>query len=187
MNVYDFDKTIYKRDSTADFFFFTLRRHPKAIASVPVIIGAFVRYYILKRGTKTQFKEKLYRFLKYTDVKSEVRIFWQKNIKDIKRVYLNRRKKDDVVISASPEFLIKPVCEMLGVNNVIASRVDPFTGAYDGENCHGSEKVRRFREDYPAAEIDEFFSDSYSDAPLARLARRAYIVRREELTPWIFK
>ena len=29
MNVYDFDKTIYDGDSTADFYLFSLRRHKK--------------------------------------------------------------------------------------------------------------------------------------------------------------
>ena len=28
MNVYDFDKTIYKGDSTLDFYFFCLRKKP---------------------------------------------------------------------------------------------------------------------------------------------------------------
>ena len=32
--------------------------------------------------------------------------------------------------------------------------------------------------------IDEFYSDSLSDAPLANLAHRAYLVKGEDLFPW---
>ena len=35
MNVYDFDKTIYRGDSTKDFYFFLLRRHPVLIRYLP--------------------------------------------------------------------------------------------------------------------------------------------------------
>ena len=67
---------------------------------------------------------------------------------------------------------------------LIASRVDPHTGATDGFNCHGAEKVRRFREAYPDAEVEEFCSASHSDAPMAALAARAWLIRGGKKTPW---
>ncbi len=45
------------------------------------------------------------------------------------------RKEDDVIISASPEFLLRPICNRLGIRHLIASRVDARSGAYDGQNC----------------------------------------------------
>ena len=35
MNVYDFDKTIYDGDSTADFYIFSLKRHKKILLLAP--------------------------------------------------------------------------------------------------------------------------------------------------------
>ena len=35
MNVYDFDKTIYGGDSTADFYLFSLKRHKKSSFLLP--------------------------------------------------------------------------------------------------------------------------------------------------------
>ena len=64
--------------------------------------------------------------------------------------------------------------------------MDSRTGKYTGINCHGKEKVRRFREEYPDAVIDSFYSDSYSDTPLAEEAKEAFIVKGEELLPWVF-
>ena len=90
---------------------------------------------------------------------------------------------DDLVISASPEFLLKPLEETLHIT-VIASRVSPIDGKTTGENCYHAEKVRRFREQYPDGTIEEFYSDSYSDEPLALLAEKAYIVDGETLIDW---
>ena len=65
----------------------------------------------------------------------------------------------------------------------MGSPVDRHTGRFSGLNCHGEEKVRRFREVFPEVQIDEFYSDSHSDAPLAALAKRAWLVRGDERIP----
>ena len=46
MNVYDFDKTIYDGDSTADFYIFSLKRHKKILLLAPSLIGAFLKFYV---------------------------------------------------------------------------------------------------------------------------------------------
>ena len=66
----------------------------------------------------------------------------------------------------------------------MGSPVDKHTGRYSGPNCHGAEKVRRFRQRFPDARIDGFFSDSLSDSPLAELARSAWLVQGDRLLPW---
>ena len=184
MNAYDFDKTIYAGDSTADFYLFSLKRHPRILMLTPALLASVTRYYVLKRGTKTQFKEVMYRFLRYCDTERDVKDFWDKSQAKIKRYYLAQQKPDDVIISASPEFLLQPICKKLGISNLIASRVDPKTGIYTGENCHGKEKVRRFREIFPDAQIEEFYSDSHSDDPLAEIAQKAFMVNGERRFEW---
>ncbi len=183
MNVFDFDNTIYRGDSTADFVKYCMMRHPKALLYLPYIGWVSLRYYAFHKGTKTQFKEKMYRFLKACDTDADVESFWQKKRGNIKAFYGDIHRDDDVIISASPEFLLKPLEKLLNFN-VIASRVSPVDGTTTGENCYHEEKVRRFSEQYPNAEIDEFYSDSYSDEPLALLAKKAFIVEGETLKPW---
>lgn len=55
-----------------------------------------------------------------------------------------------VVVSASPEVYVGPAGRLLGVDGVIATRLEVsdgmLTGRYEGANCRGEEKVRRFRE-----------------------------------------
>ena len=183
MNVFDFDNTIFDGDSTVRFFLFAAKKHPKTLCWLPKIAVYSIRYYTLHIGTKTQFKEKMYSFLKSCDTERDVELFWDNNIDRIKSFYRDISRDDDVIISASPEFLLKPLEKRLNVT-VIASRVSPEDGLTTGENCYNEEKVRRFREAYPDSEIDCFYSDSYADEPLAKIAKKAYIVHGESVEPW---
>lgn len=184
MNVYDFDKTIYDGDSTTDFIFWCLRKKPQLSFSLLPGAVAFGGY-LIKLCQKTYFKEKFYRFLlRVPHVEQWVEEFWEEQIENIKEWYLLRKAEDDLIISASPEFLLRPVCNRLKIQHLLASRVDKDTGMYYGTNCHGEEKVRRLRAAYPSAVIHEFYSDSLSDAPLANLAKRAYLVKGDHLFPW---
>lgn len=184
MNIYDFDETIYDSDSTKDFYFYCLRKYPKLLLSVPAMAWAFFMY-ILGVKTKTQFKEIMYRFLRYVpSIDEALTDFWNKNECKIKQWYKDRQKSDDIIISASPEFLLEPICKRLGIKTLLASKVDKFTGKYDGENCWGEEKVKRLYEIAPDAVCEEFYSDSLSDTPLAKIAHKAMIIRGEELVEW---
>ena len=184
MNIYDFDETIYDSDSTKDFYFYCLKKYPKILLSVPIMAWTFFLY-ILGVKTKTQFKEKMYRFLTYVpDIDSALNDFWNVNEHKVKSWYKDRQKDDDIIISASPEFLLKLICERLGIKNLMASKVDKHTGLYDGENCWGEEKVKRLYEKFPNAKCEEFYSDSLSDTPLAELADKAMIIRGNELIEW---
>lgn len=189
MNAYDFDKTIYDGDSTADFYKYTFFKYPKTRKYLFVTAWAFLLY-IIGYYTKTEFKERMYSFLKgIPDINEALQFFWNSHINNIKQYYLNGHLDDDMVISASPEFLLKPICEKLGIKYLIASRVDPITGKYTGENCYGEEKVKRLEEYMPDYNLNEFYSDSLSDDPVGVLAKQSYIVcgekiiKREEYNP----
>ena len=184
MKVYDFDNTIYRGDSTAHFYFYCLGRRPKMLKHLPATALAFLRY---RFGaiTKTQFKETLYRFLQCVeDMDAFVADFWQGHKKNIKQWYLDSKEPTDVVISASPYFLLEGICGELGVECLMASNVDKIGGKYNGINCHGKEKVRRFYEKYPEGEIEEFYSDSRSDDPLAQISKAAFLVKGDKIIKW---
>ena len=186
MNVFDFDKTIFHGDSTAKFYKYCIVKYPKILKHLPSMACAFAGYYVFKKGTKTQCKEVFYRFLKeIPDVDKAVENFWEKNYDGIFDWYKKIRNDSDIVISASPEFLLEGVCKKLGVAKMMASVVDKNTGKYCGENCHGEEKVRRFYEYIPDGEIDEFYSDSISDLPLAKISQKAFVITpKGEVKDW---
>lgn len=184
MNVYDFDGTLYRGDSSLDFCLYVLRKKPFVIGTLPDLVLAWIRYRN-HQISKTAFKERIFSFLPCIETVSLVKTFWDTYEKNIMEWYPSRQQEDDMIISASPEFLIKPIAQRLGIRYVIASRVDPQTGKFNGLNCHDEEKVKRLYEEFPNAVIDDFYSDSLSDLPLARIAKRAYFVRRGKPEKWI--
>lgn len=185
MNVYDFDKTIYAGDCSVDFFLHSLRRHPSMVLMGPRMAWAALRY---KAGAigKTQMKEVFFSFLKKWPATPEaIEEFWDGHIAGVRPIYFEVRRPGDLVITASPEFLVAPACARLGIRPPIGSRVDPMSGCFEGKNCHGEEKVRRLRAQEPEAHVETFWSDSRSDVPLAQIAEQAFLVRSDgTLVEW---
>lgn len=185
MNVYDFDGTIYEGDSTRDFWKFSVKRHPACLKTLPVSLfwGAG---YGLKLVDRDKFKSHFYPFLALIpDIDEEIKIFWETHEKNIMTWYREAQRPDDLIMSASPQFLLDPVSEMLGVR-IIASPVDKHTGKLLGPNNHGERKCRRFDEAYPGNSIDNFYSDAHTDDPLAKRAKQAFLTRHGKQKPWKF-
>lgn len=185
MNVYDFDETVFQPDSSACFIRFCLRHYPRAVSrALPRALLPFLIY--LKNGKQDAkpLKEALFSFLNRIDnIDRVVEEFWRAHESGIEEWYLKQKRPDDLIISASPEFLLKPIAEKLGVS-LIATPMNPYTGKIQGKNCHDQEKVRRFLEQYSADSIEEFYSDSFSDSPMASLAQQAFFVKGNEYMPW---
>lgn len=184
MNVYDFDKTIFKGDSTLDFYFFCIKKNPSLLRYVWIQIFALVKY-VIGFITKTDFKQDFFCFLNgIKDIDGFINEFWKMNESKIQEWYLLQKKPDDVIISASPEFLLKPLCEKLNISSLIASQVDKKTGLFLGKNCYGIEKVKRFHEVFPYETVENFYSDSLSDDPFANISNNAYVISKNKRIPW---
>ena len=182
MNIYDFDGTIYDGDSSIDFFKYCLKRKKKIILLIPRIILSFILY-MLKIKNKEYFKGTFFSFLKYfDDVDIIVDDFWTLNDHKIKEFYLNQKKNNDIIISASPFFLLEPIAKLYNFK-LIATNVDKKTGIIMGNNCHGQEKVNRLQKEN-INNCDNFYSDSLSDLPVAKISNKAYIVSGENIIPW---
>ncbi len=86
-----------------------------------------------------------------------------------------------VIVSASPEVLLRPVAGALQVD-LVATRLHAadgvLTGKLDGDNCWGPEKLRRL-EDHVAApfELIAAYGDSRGDRELLDAARTAFFRR----------
>ena len=179
INSYDFDKTIYDGDSSADFYKYCLKKNKKVLLQAPVQLWGTILY-VLKITDKTRFKERVFSFLKrIDDVDLYVEDFWKDHLKNIKKWYLDQKDKTDVIISASPEFLLKPLEKKLKVN-VIASRVDKKTGKFLSKNCHDYDKSKRYEELYNK-KIKAFYSDSIkADRAMLEYAKEAYLVTKDK-------
>jgi phosphoserine phosphatase len=130
-------------------------------------------------------KEKFYGLLKYVDdIDNHVENFWNTHEKNIMTYYKDKKDhSNDVIISASPEFLLKPISKRLKVKYLIASRVDKQTGKTTGLNCHDVEKVKRLNDVFDDYLVLETYTDSIkSDTPILMLANRQYLVKHNKVT-----
>ena len=183
INIYDFDKTIYDGDSSIDFYKFCLKKKKTLIIRVfPFLFHFFLHR--LSLISKEKLKSSFFSFLtKFDDIDILVDDFWLKNTGKIKEFYLNKDHSKDVIITASPEFLIKPVADKLNVKCLIGSVVDKKTGAFLSKNCKGIEKVNRLYDKFNKdIKVINVYSDSYSDTPIFDLGKNNYLVRGEDIT-----
>ena len=184
MNVYDFDGTIYRHDTTVRFYLYCLRRYPRVLRRWPVAFGGAWRY-VTGRLDKTGAKQVFLSFLRdIPDPGAELERFWDREISNIHKWYVSARRDDDLIVTASPEAFVRPALRRLGVESLIGSPVDMRTGRYSGVNCDGAHKVEAFRRAKGSARVNRFYSDSRNDAPMASLADEAYRVKGERILPW---
>jgi len=184
MNVYDFDNTIYDGESSFDFFLFCMKKNKRFLRILPLILYKMVKYKMciitieeLIRNAETYAMEF---FNTFPDLNEMIKEFWDLRMDRIKPYYKKQQKDDDLVISASPDFLLSEVCERLGIKNCICTRVNSSTGKVEAL-CFRSNKVDLFYKEFPDGVIDNFYTDSRNDKPLIKISNAAYIVKGNKI------
>lgn len=178
MNLYDFDKTIYAKDSSIEFLFFALKHQTRLVLPSFLKFMVVFALYKIKIVPKIKAKEAMFSFLpKIKTPEKLIQQFWEHKSLDV--WYLKQQKDDDVIISASPRFLITPILHKNNINHIIASEVDLKTGKFLSNNCYGEEKARRFNTKYHSCVVESAYSDSLSDRPMLDLAEKSYLISRK--------
>lgn len=183
MNVYDFDKTIFYPDSSWTFCRYLAKKYPAVfIDSLWTIAKGF--FLTAKTGEPSFYKEAAFSMVSYIpDIDKLVEQFWIDNEYRLLPWYGKQKMPDDVIVSAGPEFLLRPICDKIGVR-LIATPMDRHSGRITGVNNSGKEKEKRFRAEFPGEMIDSFYSDSLRDAPLAKMSHTAFLVKNGKILPW---
>ena len=184
MNVYDFDNTIYRGESGVDLFLSYLKKDPRLLVKLPWAIGCILKYKAGKMslddvmdkyaGVVEGFAQSI------EDIESDVVDFWDKNSSKIKSFYLKQRKDDDIIISACLDVVLEEICRRLNIKHYVGSKTD-LESMKLVSFCFRENKVKAFREKFPDAEIDNFYTDSLNDQPMIDLARNAYLVKGDKL------
>lgn len=181
MNVYDFDGTIFPKDCSIDFCIWCMNRHPKMwFTFFPKVITNLV---LRKLGkiNESQMQLQFFRYLtRIDDFDEQIELYWDKNEKNIATWYLAQKNSDDLIISASPDCIIGPIAKRLGVN-FMASEFDREFGVFTNNLMYAREKAK-YIFDHGFPKIDNFYSDSLADTPLALCAEKAYLVKNNAST-----
>ena len=185
MNLYDFDGTIYPTNCTVEFFLWCMNRHPKLLFT---FLPKMSKYFALNRLGKMPEYLMYRNFLGFLrmidDVEEQIERYWDKNEKKIASWYLSQKKDDDLIISASPTCIINPIAKRLGVK-CVATEYNIKYGVFVNDFMYAKEKsVYIMEHGFPV--IDNFYSDSLSDTPIALCAEKAHLVsnRATKISDW---
>lgn len=186
MNVYDFDGTIYDGESSVEFILEYMKHDIKILKYVPLLAKAIIKY---QKGQITfddflnNYASKVTEFFSENnvDVMPLVEGFWDKHEKQIKPFYAHVHRDDDVIITASPEFMMRDICGRIGVKHLIATDFDIKTGEVK-KACFREGKIPCFKEAFPNGVIDDFYTDSMNDEFLFPLAKRVFMVKKHKIT-----
>ena len=185
MNVYDFDGTIYAGDAIVGFAFYCMDRQPALwFTFFPRALWWLILY---KRGkmTRAAMMRKFFSFLgKVRDLDGKIEKFWDKNQHRIAAWYLKQKREDDLIITASPACVISPMTKRLNVR-LAATEYDPESGVFLDNLMYAKGKARcMIDQGFPV--IDNFYSDSLADTPIALCAEKAHFVtdRARKVGDW---
>lgn len=176
MNCFDFDKTIYKYDSAVRLYFFYLKKFPFRILGIFRVFALFFLKCLGFISTK-RFKEKFFYFIKkINNIDEFINEFWKIENHNMVKSVVEQIRSGDVVISASPSFLVEPAIKMINDKVVVfATNMNKSTSLIDGENIKGKEKVKLLNEN-GYVKFDAVYTDSLSDFPILDMADNKYIV-----------
>lgn len=189
--LFDIDKTIIKGDSMFKLLEYTLKKYPKSILGVLLLVVKLFKYKLGLINTKIA-KENMFYTLKYLN-EDDLYDFYKQVLK--KSIYCEAENKMKelysqnykiILISASPECYLKYFEEEEFIDFVIGTRLykegNRFINKIIGENCKGEEKVKRINEYLKKLDIiidkenSVAFSDSLSDIPMFNLVNKAYLI-----------
>lgn len=171
VDIYDFDKTLVPFDSGSLFMGYCLIHYPWTVITLPLqAIGGLLA--LLGIIDFTAYKKICFCFVALIPLDKAVKGFWQRHEKQLHKWFLEKERYS-VVISASPDFLLKGIKDKFEIDTLICTRHNEKTGAIIGKNCRDEEKVRRFYELFDKNEIEvcDVYSDSLNhDKPIFSLA-----------------
>lgn len=181
MNVYDFDGTIFPTDCSIDFFVWCMKRHPKlCFTFAPKVVINLIKRKMGKMPEYLMQREFFCYLTLIDDFDEQIERYWDKNENKIAPWYLKQKRPDDLIISASPDCIIGPIANRLGVN-FVATEFNRKYGVFLNNLMYAQEKAR-YIFDHGFPKIDNFYSDSLADTPLVLCAEKAYLVKNKAQT-----
>ncbi len=193
LDVYDLDKTLINGDSNELWH--------KYLLELNILDNEFIKkdkelmdLYAegkLDMDTYLDFAVDALSVLSLSDIEALMPKFLEEKIKPIvhEEAYeLIANAKHKLIISATPEFVVQPISQMLGIDECVGMRLmvenDKYTSKYELPLSYKEGKVKCLKQWIREKNIDvekiAFYSDSINDLPLLEYAHEAYCVNPDE-------
>lgn len=185
VNVYDFDNTIYDGETLVDYILYFIRTDYKIWKYIPkLLLIAFkdkFNFFTFEQALHAyaSFLEGYY--VKLENPAENIVDFWNKNEKKIKPWYAQVQQDSDIIVSGTLDFILEEVAKRIGFRHYIGSEIDAKTGKFK-RLCFLENKVTSFRELFPDAEIENFYTDSMNDKAMMDIAEHVFLVKKDVIT-----
>ncbi|MGL5722859.1 MAG: HAD family hydrolase [Brevinema sp.] len=194
VSLYDFDRTIYARDTGTQIYFFMFKKKPWTIFYVPHLLAVSVLHlcHIISHDTWKNLMLLPMKRIPLDVWRRLVQEFWQESQKDFFPSVVQAMKEDKEkgmvvgVISASVELFLEPIQKLLQPDFIIGTPIvlkeNKIVNRLAGENCKMEAKVRYFHaymaKHYPNKQyiVHKMTSDSLHDLPLYEIAENQWVV-----------
>ena len=194
LSLYDFDKTIFRKDTGIEVLIHLFFRYPKTWIYLPYIMWGGVLY-LLKLIPTLKLKEIVFSPISlFSKEEWDVLIekFWDENKDKLFPLVIDQIQEDKKneyivgIVSASFEILLYPIMNivpadfLIGTTNATEDR--RLTSKIIGKNCKKEEKISRLhlymKDHYLDQEycVKKMYSDSLHDLALLELAETPYTV-----------
>jgi phosphatidylglycerophosphatase C len=189
--IFDFDKTIIRKDSMFLFVWYGIKKQPMTMIHLIRMIWNTVLYK-LKLITVERVKSSYFyiiRYMKESDLEQFYDTmlsphFYQEALSELK---INKQHGyHNIIVTASPHAYVKYMRKLPFVDEVIGTELERQHGNYTnhilGRNCKGEEKVTRINEYLQKAgfqidyEHSNAYSDSLCDMPIFQLVKNRYLI-----------
>lgn len=184
MKAFDFDDTLYRGESSIDYVLFMIKKNKKIILWIPKILFGLIQYKLCLIS-KEKIENQINDFLKFVikdkeEIANQVREFWEKFSRNLNQELINTITNDDVIITASPSFLIEGIKNRLGTANLICSEFDLDKKCVLYFNF-GENKVKKFYEVHGNSKIECFYTDSYNDKSMMDISDKVFLVKKRKI------
>lgn len=193
---FDFDGTLYLKDSFTGFIFYVLGRcyiFKKTVFLLPWINKYYLGLYSPPNMRKLIFKS-MFSAQEATRVFQAGEQYATSLVADLDPKLLAQLKQhqvlghDVVLVSASLNIYLAPLAKHLNIDLIsteVEKKLDILTGDYATADCSGIEKKNRIKQVYDLSDYDLIYAygNSFEDQEMLALADQAYLVGRDTKLP----
>ncbi|ENX58988.1 MULTISPECIES: HAD-IB family hydrolase [Acinetobacter] len=194
--LFDFDGTLYPRDSFTGFIFFALsKRHivKRGLKILPWIQAYYLRLYPA-HAMRPRLFQSMFKDISVDVVEQLAHEYAQKLTKKLdpdlfQQLQLHQQRGDHIVlVSASIDLYLAPICEVLNIELLCTqteTKDGRLTGRYSSEDCSCEQKKLRILQSYNLANYQTIYAygNSEEDLEMLSLADHPYMMGVEQALP----
>lgn len=194
--LFDFDGTLYPKDSFTGFIFFTFPKHhivTRGLKILPWIMAYYLGLYPA-HAMRPRLFQSMFKGIAADIPQRLAPTYAQKIIKELdqdllQQLYLHQQRGDHVVlVSASVDLYLAPICELLNIE-LICTQTEIsngiLSGNYNSKDCSCEQKKLRVLEKYNLDHYHQIYAygNSHEDLEMLSLTDQHFMVGRDDTLP----